>query len=611
MGIWQRMGDQLRGITVEMGRATPVEDSPEAVLQEIVANVPAVASPSPQMIDMAKVWTDKLMQWRKMRSLASMYSPGLDVDVDGTMGRGRIHRLGNIGPRERMLAVAERRAEGRMLYQRNAMAQQAINLWVLFTIANGLNYKFRPKTRAKQFTKKWNQWAFSNEAHIMRHLTLQEIDQQTVRTVKAEGEALVRWFRPLDNRAVPLAMNVYQTDHISTLMHLQSQVPNGYVADGIDRNRYGAPIGCWFHPRHPNDGWSEPEYVAWDDPKIGRQLELLFLGEAANMTRGVNNPGAMALDLALDAADVRGLRVDRMRLESSESRYVTTGAIPATPRMMSPIAPPVAPEGADGPAYDEATGQLLQPASVPEFDGSMPSWMEMFQFVNDVMSNPGSTPVLLPGMDIHTREMGQSSDFAPMWKILERGIAQCYGVPGPWLSQDAADANMSSMNNIVMPFRNDVESLQEIVINRVANITARNFINAGNSMGIRNGGWAENADEMEYTVFGNKMASTQADKDIRIIVTMLANRLISYEEAVQMLGRDPEELKAAIKANRKWLASEGAMPAEGSAALPFSISPQIQAQMDQAAADEQAAEDAAQKPNPGSAGGGRGNQVDD
>lgn len=577
MGIWQKLSDQLRGQAVEA--------------QLVDQHLPALTPENRQVaIDAQRT----IMTWKRAAAIANTRMYSNDQDYDGSLGRGRIHALGNVGPAERMRAISMRRAEGRMLYQRNAMAMAAVELWPLFVVANGYNYRFRPQKRnATRFHKAWNRWAFSTEAHIQRHHTLAELDAQRIRTAKGEGEVLMRWHRPLDGRAVPLALQVMQTDHIAQNMYFQSRDKTGQVVDGIDRNRYGAPIGIWIHPIHPNDGWSEPEYVPWYDPKIGQQIEIYFMPEAPGLSRGVNNPGAIALDLALDAADFRGLRLDRAREEASESKVITTGSMPVS-RLNFQTDGYTAPEGGQEPIagqdYDPETQQPMIPAM--SVDSMTPdNWMEMFHLVNTMFSSPGATPVLLPGMDIKTRTMAPSSDFEPFWRCIQAGIAQAYGVPGPWLSQDAGDANRSAMDNVVQPFRNAVEQTQESDINRCANITARNFIQAAQSVGI----CREGPETMDFSVNGNRMPTTQSDKDIRVLVTRLANGLIDFDKALQLMGEDPTEIREKLKENRDFYESLGWFDRP----MPFTISPQYMADP-----NSQNQADTA------SAGGGPGNAVD-
>jgi len=579
MGIWQKLSDQLRGQAVEA----------QLVDQQLPSLLPADRQ---KAIDTQKT----IMTWKHAAAIAKARMYSSDADYDGTLGRGRIHALGNVGPAERMRAINMRRAEGRMLYQRNAMAMAAVELWPLFVVANGYNYRFRPQKRnAARFHKAWNRWAFSTEAHIQRHHTLAELDAQRIRTAKGEGEVLMRWHRPLDGRAVPLALQVMQTDHIASNMYFQSREKTGQVVDGIDRNRWGAPIGMWIHPIHPNDGWSEPEYVPWYDPKIGQQLELYFMPEAAGLSRGVNNPGAIALDLALDAADFRGLRLDRAREEASESKVITTGQMPVSPISFQTDGFRPVEGGSDlvpGEDYDPETQQPLLPSiGAPGY--SPEGWMQMFDVINSMFGTPGATPVLLPGMDIKTRSMAPASDFEPFWRCIQAGIAQAYGVPGPWLSQDAGDANRSAMDNVVQPFRNAVEQVQESDINRVCNVTARNFIQAAQSIGI----CREGPESMDFAVNGNRMGTTQSDKDIRVLVTRLANGLVDFDKALQLLGEDPVEMREKLKENREFYESLGWFDRP----MPFSISPQFMTPSD----------GTGDQPNSASAGGGRGNQVDD
>lgn len=165
------------------------------------------------------------------------------------------------------------------------------NTQVLKGVSKGFDEKWAEEFQT-EVEAKFNLWAESPDCwpDASRHNTLTGLVRLAVGCYTISGEVLAsaEWLRDA-GRAYATAINMVDVDRLSNPMGMSDTM---YLRNGIERNRFGAPLVYHIREAHPNSIYGGPEQYRWRAVKVrkpwGRlQIIHIFEQHRPDQSRGV------------------------------------------------------------------------------------------------------------------------------------------------------------------------------------------------------------------------------------------------------------------------------------------------------------------------------------
>lgn len=406
-----------------------------------------------------------------------------------------------IGP-----ALNTLRQRSRDLVRNNPWASKAVRVITAATVGTGILCQPRTgnKTLNKKLAKAWADWR--PIANIEGAPGLEGLQALAMRTIVESGEVLVRRIKLTSAEAgdgVPLRIQLLEPDHIDSS---RNQVqPNGnHVLFGIERDPQGRRVAYWLWNQHPGDPatLAQPLTSARHD---AADIIHCFDRQRIGQLRGVPWLAPVTLDLQ-GLGELNESELVRRQVEASMAAFVTQ-----------------ADDGDRNPITTTETDE----------DGKRISTF-----------GPGMVAYLKPGEDIKFNSPSAGGGFAEATRQWLRAIAAGTGVTYEALTGDLSQVNYSSLRAGRLEFQRSIEAFQwqELVPNLCQGIYAW-FVDAAllTQPGTR-------------PVYGADWTCPRFDavdpaKDYAALVLAIRAGLISWDEAVAMMGYDPDEQIARIAAS--------------------------------------------------------------
>lgn len=434
-------------------------------------------------------------EYRSALSKARLYATGSTAGyASDQTGRADALRLSRPGPRSHGAEMKVVRERCRQVAILNHSARRSINILTAFTVRTGTNRTPKPSKRSAKAVTAAMKWFRTRDCDVLRKSNMFSLEWTAIQTMFRDGEVLVRlrWRKPEDGLAVPLAVEILDCDYLYDGAAPAGVKAGNFFAAGIEFSPIGHPEAYWLYKSHPLDPMTDrtPVRVPVIDPRTGlRQIAHIFDPEFAGQIRGVPL-AAIAIETVYDAHDLRRSLLDRKRAEAKRIGVIT--APENVLRAKSTVALP------GGQVYDPETGET-RPAGTTEAAGGTVTYEDavqsVFEFAHAQMLENTTILPMLPGWDYKETVLTTATDYASFQEDLNRTIATSFEVPYEFLTGDISKANFSSSKFGVMPFKAKIEHIQEIVLHELSEFVWDGFCLAGQLAGL----WKERSIECVHS----------------------------------------------------------------------------------------------------------------
>ena len=181
----------------------------------------------------------------------------------------------------------------RELDRNNSFAHGAFNSLVDNVVGPGIRLESRVKsTSGKLFENTnrkiesiWRHW--TPGVDINGALSFHEIQQLVERELWTAGEILVHRVIAEDNRQVPLALEIIESERLAALDETRGK---NEIIQGVEFNSKGYIVAYWIYPEHPSDSVrsSEPKRISAQD------ILHIYHPTRPNQIRGISRVSAVA-----------------------------------------------------------------------------------------------------------------------------------------------------------------------------------------------------------------------------------------------------------------------------------------------------------------------------
>lgn len=200
----------------------------------------------PNILDMAIGWVAPGAGAKRLRNRAAIELSQRSYDAASkSRHRDPFYSRGASADAEISKAGGALRDNMRDLVRNNPYAANAIHNIVTHAVGSGIV----PRTKSKRINKLFADW--SKQCDADGHLDFYGIQALVVRGMLESGDGLTRKRRrlPVDGLAVPLQLQVVETDHIDTSKN--GMFGGTEVFEGIGVNALGRPSEYWLYRQHP------------------------------------------------------------------------------------------------------------------------------------------------------------------------------------------------------------------------------------------------------------------------------------------------------------------------------------------------------------------------
>lgn len=411
-------------------------------------------------------------------------------------------------------SLARLRARSRDLVRNNAYAFRALDVLTANAVGTGIlaQSKAAGARAQKQIEAAWAEWC--RTCDINGQLDFHSLQALAARTIVESGEVLVRFHvdRTAKDGEIPLKIQVLEPDYLDIARNFPYQ--GNIVIQGVEFDQTGRRVAYWLFPRHPGEAvqWNLPNFVSTRVPasEVLHVYRVLRPGQV----RGVPWV-ASALVKQKDLDDYEEAELVRKKIEACFAAFVTQE------------------EGANGPTLggagtDAQTGQRL----------------ESFE--------PGMVEYLRPGEDVKFGQPSANGGYPEYVRSQLRAIAAGWGVTYEQMTGDLSQVNYSSMRAGRLEFQRLVEAFRwQVLIPGLCDPIFRRFVDTAYLAGVISKPDAA----AQWTP--PKFDLVDPLKETEALVAQVRAGLITLDEAIRLLGYDPEAQIEAIAAMNAKLDAAG------------------------------------------------------
>lgn len=308
---------------------------------------------------------------------------------------------GEIGIALRLL-----RERHRDLARNNPWVCRALDSIRTNTIGYGIKAKITGTSKVQQL---WAAWAESTQCDADGQHDIYGLQSLMMRAIAESGEVLVRrrWRKPGDGFAIPMQLQVLESDYLDT-GKTQALQNGGYIIQGVQFTAFGQREGYWLFQVHPGDSiplasvFSQTASVFVPASEIAH----IFRMDRPGQVRGVPW-GAPVMVTLRDLDDYEDAYLFRQKIANCQVGVVVDGRD-------SPDVAPLA----------------------PNTQQSLPALSEHFE--------PGRFDYAPEGKDIKFNTPPTAGDYGPYTQSVLLRVAAAYGITFASLTGDLSQVNFSS-----------------------------------------------------------------------------------------------------------------------------------------------------------------------
>lgn len=395
-------------------------------------------------------------------------------------------------------AIAPGRQKARALVQNNPYATKAVNVVVANTIGPGImaNIKARTKTQEKKLQELWLQWAETTACDYEGRQNFYGLQSLAMRAAVESGEALAKFPFTKDGPKIQLL----ESDFIDT------SKDEGRIVQGVELDEAGRRVAYHLFETHPGDRFAVTKTIRVPADEVAH----VYKQERPGQVRGVTWAHAVVEKLK-DFDDYQHATLIRQKVAACFAGFVTTN-------------------GGDS-LVDAAT---LKEKREAEFQMSPGSWRYLGQ-----------------NEDIKFASPPPAEGYSEFSRETLRAVAAGFGVSYESLSGDYSQSNYSSSRMGHIEFRRNIEAWRwQMFIPQFCEPAFKKFLKWAAMQGVATDG---------VTVKWVPPAHSMIDptKEVESLKKEVRSGFKSWGEALQELGRDPDETLTEIKSwNEKFDAAE-------------------------------------------------------
>lgn len=413
-------------------------------------------------------------------------------------------------------ALSVMRDRSRELVRNNPYARRAVRQ--IYTNVIGVGIKPSFTASSKQIEKKvkdlWSLWAESVDCDWEGELNFYSMQKLIMRTVSQSGECLVRIRRNGDKKLpLPIQLQVLEADFIDMTRDGYSMEADGsFTVMGIKFDKHGRRLGYWLYESHPGDSFvSNTRFVSNFIPSD--EVVHVYFKDRPGQVRGVPElvPSMVRMK---DLDDFESAELVKQKIAACFTAF-THGTAESLPSLAT---------GTKDDKYERL--------------------------------EPGLIIDLSAGREISFANPPVHNGFGEYMKQTLRGIAAGIGVTYEGMTGDLSQVNFSSGRMGWLEFHKVVSDYQsDMIIPMCSKVFAAFTVAAMVSMKL-----SEKVTTVKTSWTCPRREMIDPVKESKAITQMLRSGLISWQEAIRELGKEPEVVLAQMVSDKKAFDDAGLMP---------------------------------------------------
>lgn len=388
------------------------------------------------------------------------------------------------------------RARSRELIRNNSYAKKANKAIVNNTIGTGIRPSTTEKNKSasEKIKNIWVDWAETKQIDYYGKRNFYSIQKMVMRTIAQSGACIIRFMieRKKDS-VIPFTLQVLEPDYIDTSKDGQMYGSNE-IRQGIEFNSKDQKVAYWMFKQHPGDNRIRFEL---NSIRISAEEILhIYEEERPGQIHGVPFGASTMLKLR-DLDDYEDAELIRQKIAACFTAFVSNSA--------------------DGKALSESS------------DNNEVDRLE-----------PGRVEYLAPGEEVvfGSPSESQNQDYK---KHVLHSIAAGFGVSYEAMTGDLKGVNFSSGRMGWLEFQRQITDWQlELIVPQLCEAVWDKMMDflvlLGNVRKKSKATWTLPRREM-----------IEPAKEIKALLDQIRNGLISFPDAIQQMGGDPEVVMAEIE----------------------------------------------------------------
>jgi lambda family phage portal protein len=426
--------------------------------------------------------------------------------------RGRLS-YGSSGPveenrraRQPMICVA------RDLDRNNSWAHGAFNSIVNNIVGSGIRLEAQIRTAGGKLLSKandacedqWDQW--SSGCDLTGSVSFHDFQRMVERELWVAGEVLVAKVVPTDNRPIPLALEVIESERLWAYDRDEGQ---NRIIQGVEYTPSGAVAAYWIHPEHPADSLAVKDLQR---VPASRVLHI-FHPERPGQVRGLSPVASVARNFEA-LGQFMDHELTRARVASAFALMIRRGG--------SSLAPKFPTQGLSTTEYD-SNGSVVDDRGNPL--AHLEGGMIFYGGPNDSIEGTG------PSI--------QNSPFEQFITVNLRAIATGLGISYELLARDYTKCNFSSARQSTLEDRKHWEPRQQFLIRRLCSPVFGWFSELAFMAGVPP--FAGRAKQIEVDWITRQREYVDPTKEIQADILAVQHGFTTYTKIAAKHGTDAHE----------------------------------------------------------------------
>lgn len=400
-------------------------------------------------------------------------------------------------------AGIELRNRSRDLARNNPYARKSLRVIPANAVGVGIQpvIKVRGSSNQQEALKKaWKNWATKIWCDYNERKTFYAIQRLAFRSMLESGEVFIRQIVDGGANKMGFQLQVLEADFLDYAKDGVQIQGGGYIRQGIEFNSKGKRVAYWMFEQHPGE-----QRVTFKTTSVrvpASEIIHLFYEERPGQDRGVPI-GTASMIRIRDFDEYEDAQLIRQKIAACFSTFITSDAHTVSP------------------SQSAGSGELYDYERV----------------------EPGMIERLKPGENVSFGIPPPAEGYADYSRKVLQGIAAGYDVTYEAVTGDLSNVNFSSGRMGWIEFGRFVEEWQEhLLIPVLCDKVFEWFLKFAKIKGII----SENA-EVDVTWTAPRREFVDPMKEIKALIEQTRAGLISWQEAVRMLGYNPDEIIEQLK----------------------------------------------------------------
>lgn len=399
------------------------------------------------------------------------------------------------------------RSRARQMVRDNAWANRGARVIRTNVVGRGIKLNIDGKSAAAVDTleKLWRSWAGTRDCDHYGRQDFYGIQRQIVQAKLVDGEVLVMRERLDDDSPVPFRLVVLEADYLAPegLIAAGGTLTGNYIEHGIEYNRSGEVVAYHLHKSHP--GSATRITTGLDIMRVPAEDILhIFSAERPGQGRGASGMASAMIRLR-DLDDYEDAQIMRQKVASCYSVFIH--------------------DQPGGRATNQVSGYPLE------------------------RLEPGMIERLGPGETISFADPPETTEYESFTRRILQAIAAAFGISYESLTNDYSNVNFSSGRMGWIEMQRNIEEWQDdIVIGQLGRGVWHWFVEAAVITGQIS---AASVPGLQVHWTPPRRHMIDPVKETEGVIAQIRARLITWRDAVQQMGYDPDAMLDQFKADQE------------------------------------------------------------